>query len=95
MGCGALKALDPQSGEIKSMRTSAQARRQGVARQVLEHIIGVARARNYRTLYLETGAFPEFEPARNLYASRGFKLCGPFANYVDDPNSVFMELKNF
>jgi putative acetyltransferase len=31
-----------------------------------------------------------FEPARKLYASFGFELCGPFGKYVEDPNTVFM-----
>jgi len=33
---------------------------------------------------------PEFEPARQLYARAGFTVCGPFGDYTDDPNSVFM-----
>jgi putative acetyltransferase len=31
-----------------------------------------------------------FEPARQLYARAGFTLCAPFAEYIEDPNSVFM-----
>ena len=31
-----------------------------------------------------------FEPARKLYQSFGFTFCAPFADYRDDPNSVFM-----
>lgn len=92
LGCGALKELDPNAGEIKSMRTCAAARRKGVARRLLEHIVNEACGREYQALYLETGAFPEFEPARSLYASRGFEFCGPFGDYANDPNSVFMRL---
>ena len=90
MGCGALKELDQQHGEIKSMRTSSRHRRKGVARILLDHILEEARHRGYRRLSLETGAMKEFEPAQRLYATCGFKFCGPFADYVDDPNSVFM-----
>ena len=93
MGCGALKQLDSRCGEIKSMRTAGKHRGKGVASKILEHIIGVARERNYRKLKLETGAFPEFAPARKLYESRGFTFCGPFAGYLPDPNSVFMSLQ--
>jgi putative acetyltransferase len=89
-GCGALKELDPQHGEIKSMRTASAYQRKGVASLVLRHIIEVARRRGYRRLSLETGAMDYFEPARRLYAGFGFVRCKPFGSYVEDPNSVFM-----
>jgi putative acetyltransferase len=93
LGCGALKELDPSSGEIKSMRTVKAHRRQGVASKILEHIIKEAERRAYDCLYLETGAFPEFAPARALYEQYGFEYRGPFGEYIDDPNSVFMVKK--
>ncbi|MEH2166236.1 MAG: GNAT family N-acetyltransferase [Nostoc sp.] len=92
LGCGALKELDSRSGEIKSMRTAKTHRRKGVASKILEHIIKEAERRAYHRLYLETGAIPEFAPARALYARYGFGYRGPFADYIDDPNSVFMTL---
>lgn len=93
LGCGALKALDATCGEIKSMRTVQAHRRKGVASKILEQIIEEARRRAYDALYLETGALPEFAPARALYRRYGFEYRGPFANYTDDPNSVFMTKK--
>ncbi len=90
LGCGALKELDAYHGEIKSMRTAPRHRRKGVARRVLEHIIEEARRRGYTRLSLETGSQPEFDPARTLYARFGFHYCAPFADYAEDPNSVFM-----
>ncbi|MCC6350740.1 MAG: GNAT family N-acetyltransferase [Candidatus Eisenbacteria bacterium] len=90
LGCGALKELDARHGEIKSMRTAGSARRRGVARALLAHILAEANRRGYARLSLETGSQPEFEPARRLYESFGFARCGPFAGYTDDPNSVFM-----
>ncbi len=90
LGCGALQQLDPRHGEVKSMRTAMSARRSGVARAVLTHIVDEARRRGYERLSLETGSQPDFEPARRLYASFGFTRCGPFAAYAEDPNSVFM-----
>lgn len=89
-GCGALKELSKEHGEIKSMRTSRQHRRKGVAAKILQHIIAEAARRGYRRLSLETGSMAHFEAARQLYASHGFEPCGPFAGYVDDPNSAFM-----
>lgn len=90
LGCGALKELDRQHGEIKSMRTASAHLRKGVARQVLAHIIEEAKRRGYTRVSLETGSMEAFEPARRLYAGFGFQYCGPFADYTEDPNSVFM-----
>ena len=90
LGCGALKELAPDHGEIKSMRTARAHRRSGVARAMLAHTVAEARRRGYGRLSLETGSMAEFAPARALYESFGFGYCGPFAGYVDDPNSVFM-----
>jgi putative acetyltransferase len=89
-GCGALKELHTQHGEIKSMRTASAYLRKGVASQMLGHIIGEAKHRGYRRLSLETGAMAYFEPARRLYTDFGFATCRPFAIYAEDPNSVFM-----
>ena len=93
LGCGALKQLDATHGEIKSMRTARAHLRKGVAATVLRHILGVARQRGYRRVSLETGAMAVFEPAWRLYESFGFQRCGPFADYIPDPNSVFMTLE--
>ncbi len=93
LGCGALKELDPQHGEIKSMRTSARHRRQGVAKALLTHILEEARRRGYTRLSLETGSNEAFAPARRLYATFGFTSCEPFADYSLDPYSVFMTRK--
>lgn len=93
LGCGALKAMSPTEGEIKSMRTPAALRRHGAGRAILAHIIEVARSRGYKRLNLETGNVAAFIPAQKLYESFGFTFCGPFGDYTNDPNSVFMTLK--
>ncbi|WP_026964119.1 GNAT family N-acetyltransferase [Alicyclobacillus pomorum] len=93
VGCGALKELNNQHGEVKSMRTSSLHLRKGVAKQVLQHIIDEAKRRGYRRLSLETGSQAAFEPARKLYSNFGFQLCDPFSDYIEDPNSVFMTLE--
>lgn len=90
LGCGALKELDRAHGEIKSMRTPIATRRRGAGRAILGHIIEVARSRSYERLSLETGSMEAFHPAHRLYESFGFVRCGPFDDYVEDPNSVFM-----
>ncbi|MEW1809670.1 GNAT family N-acetyltransferase [Pseudarthrobacter phenanthrenivorans] len=98
LGCGALKLLDSPAGqatvgELKSMRTTEAARGRGVATRMLRHILDDARARNLQRVCLETGTEDYFAPARRLYARHGFTECPPFADYVPDPNSVFMELR--
>jgi putative acetyltransferase len=90
LGCGALKELDSQHAEIKSMRTSSLHLRKGVATKLLNHILEEAKRRGYSRLSLETGSAEAFEPARQLYAHFGFTYCEPFADYVEDPYSVFM-----
>ena len=89
-GCGALKKLDAEHVELKSMRTSTVYRRKGVGKLILEHIMGEARRLGYRRMSLETGSMAFFEPARSLYASYGFVRCPPFDNYKEDPYSVCM-----
>ena len=90
MGCGALKAINSQHGEIKSMRTADRYLRQGVAAQLLAHILDEARKREYTQVSLETGSMAAFEPARKLYKGFGFVDCAPFDSYEEDPNSCFM-----
>ncbi|SDQ57628.1 putative acetyltransferase [Pseudoxanthomonas sp. CF385] len=89
-GCGALRELAQGQGEVKSMRTAQTHLRRGVAARMLGHILAEARRRGYARLSLETGSMDYFAPARALYARAGFRVCGPFGDYVDDPNSVFM-----
>jgi len=93
VGCGALKELDPGHGEIKSMRTAKEHLGKGVASMVMEYILLEAKRRGYRRLSLETGSMEYFAPARNLYRKFGFKICPPFGDYVDDPNSTFMSIE--
>jgi putative acetyltransferase len=90
LGCAALRELDPAHGEIKSMRTPQALRRQGAGKALLAHLLEVAAQRGYRRLSLETGSQDGFAPARTLYQRAGFVPCAPFAEYKDDPNSVFM-----
>ena len=92
LGCGALKELDNNTGEIKSMRTADAHLGKGVAMQILQHIVKVSRQRGYRRLYLETGSAPAFQAAHSLYLKAGFSYCGPFADYSDDSFSRFMVL---
>jgi putative acetyltransferase len=92
LGVAALKRIDDEHGEVKSMHTAQEARGRGIARALVEHVVGVARERGYRRLSLETGAGPAFEPARRLYASVGFTPCEAFGDYTPSPRSAYMTL---
>lgn len=89
-GCGALHRLDAERGELKTMRVADAFLGQGLGRALLEHLMAQARAQGLRSLWLETGRGPAFEPATRLYETAGFVRCGPFGTYVDDGFSVFM-----
>ncbi|MGY3412855.1 GNAT family N-acetyltransferase (plasmid) [Bradyrhizobium sp. 155] len=92
VGFGALKQLDDTHGEVKSMRASPAARRTGVGRIILHHIIAEARKRGYTRLNLETGTAPLHAPAVALYRSAGFISCERFADYQESPHNQFMSL---
>jgi putative acetyltransferase len=89
---GALKMLDAEHAEVKSMHVKRSARRMGAGSTVLAHIVSVARHRGFRRLSLETGSMEAFAPARALYTKAGFVPCGPFAGYPDSPNSTYMTM---
>lgn len=92
LGMGALKQIDAEEGEVKAMRTIPAAKRRGVGSAVVQHVIGEARKLGLRRLYLETGSYDYFRPARELYQRHGFRECPPFAGYRPDPHSTFMVL---
>ena len=90
LAIGALKALDADHVEVKSMHTAESARGRGVGRTMVEHLLAVARARGFRRVSIETGTMAAFAPARALYTAAGFEPCPPFGAYVDSPNSTWM-----
>ena len=93
LGCGALKDLGDQTGEIKSMRTAEKHLRKGVARFILLHIIAEARSRNFMRLSLETGSGSAFDPALILYRVQGFETGEAFGDYTKSDFNQFMHLK--
>jgi putative acetyltransferase len=93
VGTVALKRLTAEHGEIKSMHTAEAFRRRGVASAMLRHVMAVARAEGMGRVSLETGSWDYFLRARRFYARHGFRECGPFGEYVEDRNSVFMTVE--
>lgn len=90
---GAFKEIDAGHAEIKSMHLLEEHRGEGLAQQMLAHLLMEAEGAGYRRVSLETGAENIFAPARALYEKAGFQYCGPFEGYHEDPNSVFMTLR--
>jgi len=89
-GCGAIKIIAAGHAELKSMRTSSSHLRQGVAQQLLTHILTEAKQQGITTVSLETGTPDSFIPAQKLYRDFGFSECAPFADYREDPYSLYM-----
>ncbi len=92
IGCGALKFLDKDHGEFKSIRVNDKFRKKGNGIKVINHLIEKAKELNIKKLSLETGAGNFFFPARKLFNQCGFKICKPFSHYKKDINSVYMSL---
>ena len=92
IGCGALKFLDKEHGELKSIRVADSFRRKGNGFKVINHLISKAKKLNIKKISLETGTGNFFTPARKLFDKCGFKVCEPFAHYKKDPNACYMSL---
>ena len=92
LAIGALRRLDDDHAEVKSMHTVEAARGRGIGRAMLDHLLGVARERGYRRVSLETGAMAAFAPARSLYLNAGFVSSEPFGDYRESRNSVYLTL---
>ena len=90
MGCGALKFLEEDHGEFKSIRVHDDFRNQGYGIRVINHLIGEAKKLNIERISIETGSGKFFEPARKLFKRCNFKPCEPFAHYKEDINSIYL-----
>jgi putative acetyltransferase len=90
MGCGALKFLDKNHGEFKSIRVHDDFKGKGNGIKVINHLIDVAKRLKIKKLSIETGAGNFFTPARKLFNNCGFKPCPPFAHYKEDANSLYL-----
>tara|TARA_B100000674_G_scaffold42660_1_gene29640 strand:+ start:593 stop:1060 length:468 start_codon:yes stop_codon:yes gene_type:complete len=93
LGCGALKFLDKEHGEFKSIRIHDNFRRQNIGVKLIEHLIIEAKKLKIKRISIETGAGKFFEPARKLFDKCKFKPCEPFAHYKSDPNSLYYTLQ--
>ena len=92
MGCGALKFLNKEHGEFKSIRVEDRFRKKDNGIKILKHLIFEAKKLNIKRISVETGTGDFFTPARKLFNKCGFKLCKPFDHYKEDPNSCYMSM---
>ena len=92
VGSGALKFLDKDHGEFKSIRVSDKFKNKGYGFKIINHLVNEAKKLNIKRLSLETGSGEFFTPARKLFVKCGFKISDPFSHYVDDINSVYMSM---
>ena len=92
IGCGALKFLEKNHGEFKSIRVADKFRKKGIGEKIINHLIEEAKKLEILKLSIETGSGDFFLPARNLFSKFGFKTCPPFAHYKNDPNSCYFTL---
>ena len=88
-GCGGIKLVGTDYGEIKRMYVRPQFRGCGLAKLMLDHLANYARDRGVTLLRLETGIHQH--EAIGLYERAGFQTVGPFGEYKPDPLSRFFE----
>ena len=93
VGVGAVKRLDAQHAELKSMHTAEPARGRGIGRALLDDLLSFARSEGYQSVSLETGTMEGFAAARRLYKRAGFVPCDPFSDYTASPDNTFMTLE--
>lgn len=79
-GCGVLKALDPETGEILRMWVDRPHRGLGIAGRLLEALERHASARGHAIVRLYTNR--SLDEAKALYRSRGY---AEIPRYNDDP----------
>lgn len=92
LACGAIHELSPEHAELKSMRTHPEHLRKGAGQQILQHLLDVAKQRQYQRLSLETGTQDSFLPAIRLYQKFGFVKGEAFAGYDDSEFNQFYHL---
>ena len=93
IGCAALKFLDNEHGEFKSIRVEDRFRGKGIGEKIISYLINVSKKEGIKKLSIETGSGDFFSSARKLFKKFGFKTCVPFADYKEDPNSCYFNLE--
>ena len=90
VGVGAMRKLDVDHAELKSMHTLAKSRGLGVGKAMVAHIEQFAQRSGIKRMSLETGTNEAFKPARELYKSLGYNSCDAFGDYVLSEDNMCM-----
>jgi GNAT superfamily N-acetyltransferase len=86
VGCGGLRELDAEHGEIKRMYVQPQYRGSGVATALLRALEKAAGVRGWNRLVLETG---DRQPdAIRFYEREGYTRIPNFGYYADSESSL-------
>ena len=88
LGFGAVVLQEDGWAEIKRMYVDPAARGQGTGRAILAALEDHARRAGATRARLETGN--QQPPVLALYRAFGYRECGAFGGYADDPVSIFM-----
>ena len=72
IGGGALKFLDPNHGELKSIRVADPFRNKGYGKKIIKVLIDKYQKLNIQKISVETGSGEFFLPARKLFKNSGF-----------------------
>jgi len=90
VGVGAMRKLDADHAELKSMHTLAKSRGLGIGKAIVMHIEDFAISQGIKRLSLETGTNEAFRPARKLYKSLGYIECEAFGEYILSDDNMCM-----
>jgi len=90
VGVGAIRILDAEHAELKSMHTLAKSRGLGLGKAMVSHIEEFAKGQGVKRISLETGTNDAFKPARELYKSLGYQDCDAFGDYVLSEDNMCM-----
>jgi GNAT superfamily N-acetyltransferase len=85
VGCGALRLLDAETGELKRMYVSPSERGKGLGRRLVAELEAEARALGIRRLVLETGV--RQLAALALYRATGFQPIPLYGEYHLSPGT--------
>jgi GNAT superfamily N-acetyltransferase len=89
IGCGAFKAYNTQTVEIKRMYTLPQYRGRGVAKSIMAAIENWANEEHFSLAILETGYLQK--EAIALYTKIGYEVTNNFGQYDGVATSVCMQ----
>lgn len=89
VGCvGVIPLATPSEAEIKRLFVEEDQRGKGIAKRLVVTLEDRARMEGIHSLFLESGSAEHAAIA--LYRKLEYVECGPFSDYTEDPNSVFM-----